>query len=1412
MARLSFTQGIVRHQTDTNNNPSFLQMENDFVNLVISQDFTILAFIHGTKSYLYTESVTETQAWGPFTPGSDYWLYWDINKVTGLRTFGYTKYEPVLSSAAPTNPQAGQMWFDTDNNLMYSYNGASWIEVIRVFACKLDNGTQFVSMSQDAPLFTGTQAGLTGEFNVGSLVYGTAGNPIFDENGKFFTTEDVFTAGVPTGASLKVNNILIRAQALQPIASYHVVRYTEYNQILPAEPFTYINKIYGILEEDVVRDEIANVITEGLIFNEEWDWDRDGGNINDAVYIDSAGQIVLTPQIPGQIPVGAISGRQTILFSPGLYGTDSTSVITSHGALSGLLNDDHPQYLTTERGDIRYYEKTLANNTFAAIIHQHTKADITDFAHTHPEDVKVSGDTMSGFLTLNADPTTALHAATKQYVDTLFASGINWLNPIITSTLKGIINDPAGTTPNAEYDTFIVGDVPTGAFSGFAPGTLVNYDGTNWIDILPSGPVQIGDNLGIAMHPFQYPPLNVDPTFSNDIGKIITITNNTPGSMTWDTYIPTQPDAVFIKNKNSPHFGHSYTFSGVYGNGVYGTDYTWIEFQTGMDYIGGTNITLNGKYINVDPQGATSGLDADLWDGMQSNASGQVAGETFVWDGVNSEWINSYPARIRDVAGTTYVSTNTTADTLTLASVTNATLTSNSLDLYNNNFYTGAHIHLYESGNGGTNFVDFNSPDYLTADVNFTLPGTNGTTGQFLSTDGTGVTSWTDLPDNTCIIDGDSDTFISVGYDDNTGVPCTDTGNNQVWIASGLSSDIGGNITLAPGDGTLGGGVVQILSTSATGKGASLLLNDTTSFHINLSAPPTLPGNTTFQLPANNGTSGQFLTTDGNGITSWADTSSGGGSSLCLIDDDGDTFVSVGYDDTNNIPCTDVDNNLLQLQTGRNANENSGKIVLVTGASGDGYSSGIITINSGDTTDTLSGGVAIGSGITHTAKTGDIKVSTGQIGDYSSYGSVNATTGHIDLTTGDLYDNGAVSYGKVTGNITIRTGDTIIRGGSYSIPTTTGNITLVTGSASGKYNTGQSGSINIHTAEGNSTRDTQDSGALIINTGNTGTAGGYAGEINISTGAGLSSDGSHQAVGGDITIRSGNSGGNGHAGDIKILAGSSESNYANATDGSSIILTAGYVKSPYATPGKIELTTQGYNVNIVAGNITLKSIGGVQNTTTGDGGNIDFIPGNTSDDPNKQANVRLFRSSSVSGNIPELRFHTDVFSTAGLSKYVAIRAPEAITTGPSYRLTLPANDDALEDGTTLISNATGDLQFQQLPYDINVQGFGLLADGDIIGRYVLPRNATIKDTGHLGLAQIAPVTTDATFTVYSSTGAGALTSIGTITFLAGSQTSAVAGFGADVALLAGDVITVECTTASSIEDVTITLMGKISYI
>lgn len=57
--------------------------------------------------------------------------------------------------------------------------------------------------------------------------------------------------------------------------------------------------------------------------------------------------------------------------------------------------------------------------------------------------VNVSGDTMTGFLTLNADPTSSLHAATKQYVDAVATAGTPpWAAVRVLSTANVNIASP----------------------------------------------------------------------------------------------------------------------------------------------------------------------------------------------------------------------------------------------------------------------------------------------------------------------------------------------------------------------------------------------------------------------------------------------------------------------------------------------------------------------------------------------------------------------------------------------------------------------------------------------------------------------------------------------------------------------------------------------------------------------------------------------------------------------------------------------------------------------------------------------------------------------------------------------------------------------------------------------------------
>jgi hypothetical protein len=133
--------------------------------------------------------------------------------------------------------------------------------------------------------------------------------------------------------------------------------------------------------------------------------------------------------------------------------------------------------------------------------------------------VPIAGGSMTGYLTLNADPTTALHAATKQYVDNLTA-GINFHAPCHVATtgnlsatyLNGVSGVGATLTSTInvalviDTHTLSVGDrvlvwqQTAGLQNGIYSVTDAGSVSTPWIltratdaDNSPSGELQNGD-------------------------------------------------------------------------------------------------------------------------------------------------------------------------------------------------------------------------------------------------------------------------------------------------------------------------------------------------------------------------------------------------------------------------------------------------------------------------------------------------------------------------------------------------------------------------------------------------------------------------------------------------------------------------------------------------------------------------------------------------------------------------------------------------------------------------------------------------------------------------------------------------------------------------------------------------------
>ena len=102
-------------------------------------------------------------------------------------------------------------------------------------------------------------------------------------------------------------------------------------------------------------------------------------------------------------------------------------------------------------------------------------------------------------------------------------------------------------------------------------------------------------------------------------------------------------------------------------------------------------------------------------------------------------------------------------------------------------------------------------------------------------------------------------------------------------IASGTTITAATGLTVTAGGAAITGnstvtGTLDITSTTVLRTRAELRFNDTdNSNHVGFRAPNNLTANTTYQLPATDGTSGQVLTTNGLGVLSWSTGSGGGG-------------------------------------------------------------------------------------------------------------------------------------------------------------------------------------------------------------------------------------------------------------------------------------------------------------------------------------------------------------------------------------------------------------------------------------------------------------------------------------------------------------------------------------------------------
>jgi hypothetical protein len=261
-----------------------------------------------------------------------------------------------------------------------------------------------------------------------------------------------------------------------------------------------------------------------------------------------------------------LSGSAVVFIGPAAQDFSPTITLAGDASGSVTLTDLEDATLTV----------TVADDS-----HNHVIANVDGLQADLDAKLDKSGGTMTGNLILNADPTTALGAATKEYVDTIAAAGIHYHDPVRVEQEGNL---------TATYDN---GSSGVGA-------TLTN-SGTQAALVIDGVTMVLNDRVLI------YEQTNA---FENGI---YTVTNVGSASTNWvltratdaDSYGASDPDALgqgdaFFVQEGNAGAGELYVMN-TEGTITFGTTgITFTQIQSTAVYSGGTDITLSGTTFNLD--------------------------------------------------------------------------------------------------------------------------------------------------------------------------------------------------------------------------------------------------------------------------------------------------------------------------------------------------------------------------------------------------------------------------------------------------------------------------------------------------------------------------------------------------------------------------------------------------------------------------------------------------------------------------------------------------------------------------------------------------------------------------------------------------------------------------------------------
>ena len=285
-------------------------------------------------------------------------------------------------------------------------------------------------------------------------------------------------------------------------------------------------------------------------------------------------------------------------FSAGT-GITITDGVIAHNDTSSVANLSSDNANGTVIQDISYTFDTFGHVTAASV----STVDLDSRYYTETEAdtrfINTAGDTMTGFLSLHADPTQAMHAVTKEYVDSVAAG------------LKAAPAVEVATTANLSA-TYSNGTLGVGAtLTATANGAFPAIDG---ITVATTTPGQNGiliKNQSNAAHNGRY-----NLTQIGDAGTPWILTrcgvcdqaSEIPGSYVFVKAGTTQAGTGWVAYVASPS-----TFTVGTDNIIY------FQFSGAGTYTAGSGLSLTGTQFSVDATSKsnwdTAYADRNKWDG-----------------------------------------------------------------------------------------------------------------------------------------------------------------------------------------------------------------------------------------------------------------------------------------------------------------------------------------------------------------------------------------------------------------------------------------------------------------------------------------------------------------------------------------------------------------------------------------------------------------------------------------------------------------------------------------------------------------------------------------------------------------------------------------------------------------------------